>query len=195
MFSKTDKRSVCVCVCVCVCVRVCVCTQACVVWRATIYPPPHHGPKKRWRDCVVGDLSSRNVPLSSWMESAMDRPAWRSVCHSRPADALPPVPPSFHCHCGRSFRRSGDLKRHQNFCGLWFAIALWAGKFKVQGSRCVCAYVWRERTVCTCTVRWFISFLLALLCALQRKCDLQQLVVCMCSSEGKCVLWRKYKKK
>ena len=93
-------------------------TPKCVLFGELPSTRPQHGPKKRWRDCVVGDLSSCNVPLSSWMESAMDRPAWRSVCHRRPAGALPPVPPSFHCHCGRSFRRSGDLKRHQNFCGL-----------------------------------------------------------------------------
>ena len=35
---------------------------------------PRHGPKKRWRDTVVGDLRSLDIPESEWYRLAQDRP-------------------------------------------------------------------------------------------------------------------------
>ena len=75
---------------------------------------PRHGPKKRWRDTIVDDLRSLDIPESEWYRLAQDRPEWRRRVHQHRLP--PPAPKDFHCACGRAFRRSGDLKRHIKYC-------------------------------------------------------------------------------
>ena len=70
---------------------------------------PPHGPKKRWRDVIVSDLSACAIPVSSWFQHAADHSEWRNLCWSKPVEP-PGPPPSFQCGCGRCFQKSGDLK-------------------------------------------------------------------------------------
>ena len=74
---------------------------------------PRHGPKKRWRDTVLGDLQSLNIPESKWYQLAQDHLEWRRQIYQH---CLPlAAPKDFHSACGRAFRRSGDLKRHLKY--------------------------------------------------------------------------------
>ena len=74
---------------------------------------PPHSPKRRWRDVVLNNLSQLQLQ-SSWFTACQDRLAWRRIIS---ADLPQPATPEpFLCRCGRVFRRSGDLKRHSNFC-------------------------------------------------------------------------------
>lgn len=93
---------------------------------------PRHKPKKRWRDIVLADLKATDTE-ENWYEMAQDRKAWRSICggglsalvEQSEQHRLAPVVTAankadrvycYQCECGRSFWRTGDLKRHQRFC-------------------------------------------------------------------------------
>ena len=93
---------------------------------------PFHGVKMRWKDRVRKDMSSLSIP-SSWYRLAQDRKKWYNLCHEgmerniasrleqeqakRQAKRQHQSQPSelgFTCEqCHRSFRRSGDIKRHK----------------------------------------------------------------------------------
>ena len=45
---------------------------------------PRHGPKKRRRDVIVGDLVSRHVPLGEWYTLAQHRSTWRDIYRAFP---------------------------------------------------------------------------------------------------------------
>ena len=53
------------------------------------------------------------VPTCGWYDAAQNRPEWRSIARQTPKA---PSAAAYGCACGRMFRRSGDLKRHQSFC-------------------------------------------------------------------------------
>ena len=77
---------------------------------------PRHGPKKRWRDLAIADLQGVGIAERQWLQLAQDRARWHQAC-SQLANTLPPPPTTpLLCTCGRTFRRSGDLKRHKPFC-------------------------------------------------------------------------------
>ena len=75
---------------------------------------PRHGPKKRWRDVIVGDLVSRHILLGEWYMLAQDRSTWREIYHASPPAAA--VVKKFPCSCGRTFSRGSDLTHHSKFC-------------------------------------------------------------------------------
>ena len=89
---------------------------------------PFHGPKRRWRDVVVGDLQAIGEK-DGWYQRCQDRAEWRAVCregvaqvaacrrkNTCSANAVATQNATFACTCGRSFRRRGDLTRHRRFC-------------------------------------------------------------------------------
>ena len=91
---------------------------------------PRHGTRKRWRDVVTADIKAVGVS-ENWYEVAQDRQAWQALCrdgilslveqHSQgwPPGAAPTSEDTAHvCACGRSFRRRGDLTRHNRFCAV-----------------------------------------------------------------------------
>ena len=72
---------------------------------------PAWGPKKRWRDCMVGDHRARGLG-DSWVDIATtSRADWRQVIENVPQriqrDRVSCV------QCGRDFARPGDFKRHK----------------------------------------------------------------------------------
>ncbi len=77
---------------------------------------PRHGPKRRWRDLATADIRAQEIPESEWYALAQDREGWRQQCEHRPRKEQAEQAAQFTCRCGRTFRRSGDLKRHQRFC-------------------------------------------------------------------------------
>ena len=87
----------------------------CVLFGELPAPRPARGPRKRWRDVVMDDFASVEppVPTCGWYDAAQNRPEWRAIAR-RPPKA--PSATGYGCACGRMFRRSGDLKRHQSFC-------------------------------------------------------------------------------
>ena len=99
---------------------------------------PRYGPKKRCRDVVCSDLSLIGTPLN-WYTEAQNWQQWRDCIQL--FCPPPPALPTFPCGCGRQFRRSGDLKRHRNFCSMWWLSSLtrWASKVQGVGGRGVCA--------------------------------------------------------
>ena len=82
-----------------------------------------HGPKRRWRDLVVMDI--KTFGIGDWYEIAQDRQQWTTVCKWICASAgvgevciaNTSLIRSFTCTCECSFKCSGDLTRHQHFCG------------------------------------------------------------------------------
>ena len=91
-----------------------------------VRPRPRHGPKRRWRDLARMDVSLLGIE-QNWYEIAQDRQQWVSVCEQIHASSgvgeicaanRPSLLQPFICACGRSFKRSGDLTRHQRFCGM-----------------------------------------------------------------------------
>ena len=54
---------------------------------------PRHGPNKRWRDTIVGDLRSLDTPESEWYRLAQDRPEWRRRVHQHRLPPRSPPPP------------------------------------------------------------------------------------------------------
>ena len=107
MISRGSRRK-CVCVCVCVCVResilllnnmVCFSHFVIAFWRGDcshlghmdegrtpkqilfgelIQSQPFHGPKKRWRDEVTGDLRAIGVG-DEWFQLCQDRKQWSKM--------------------------------------------------------------------------------------------------------------------
>ena len=75
---------------------------------------PRHGPKKRWRDVIARDMDTCSMSMNTWYTEAQDRATWQQVCADRPQPTTKAM--DFACECGRVFRRSGDLKRHERFC-------------------------------------------------------------------------------
>ena len=73
---------------------------------------PRHGPRKRWRDVVAADTALLGV--DDWYSAAQKRREWSALI--KDIDPPPAQPTMFKCRCGREFRRSGDIKRHQRFC-------------------------------------------------------------------------------
>ena len=115
---------VCVCMCYCVCVSIGDClSQHCLCWFGHIShvdddrlpkqmfvegiaSHSRHGPKKRWRDSVMGDLQSLGVS-DGWLMLAQEREQWRRLQYQqqpRPQAAKDPV-----CECSRQFRRRDDI--------------------------------------------------------------------------------------
>ena len=87
---------------------------------------PSHGTKKRWRDIVFADLKAMGIS-DIWYERCQDRQWWKMECKKgieativqrcqNTCSANRSTNLIFPCHCGRSFRRRGDLTRHQRFC-------------------------------------------------------------------------------
>ena len=81
---------------------------------------PSHGTKRRWRDVAVADIKAVDVS-DGWYDLAQDRRAWHGL-ESLVEQQQSRGPPNsnragyYPCRCGRSFRRKGDLTRHQHFC-------------------------------------------------------------------------------
>eukprot|EP00117_Sycon_ciliatum_P004654 scpid97546/ scgid4664/ len=73
---------------------------------------PAHGPRRRWKDCAVKDLRSRDLE-ADWYRVACDsRPDWRLAYTSDAPDPLVPAPVTCFT-CARHFARQGDLARHK----------------------------------------------------------------------------------
>ena len=91
--------------------------RVCVLFGELDPVRPRHGPRKRWRDIIVDDLVHIKPPvaIAEWYGLAQDRKEWREIAH-RPYALEPASLGSFPCSCGREFRRSGDLKRHEKYC-------------------------------------------------------------------------------
>ena len=68
-----------------------------------------HGPRERWRDVVAADTALLGV--DDWYSAAQKRREWSALI--KDIDPPPAQPKTFKCRCGREFRRSGDIKRHQ----------------------------------------------------------------------------------
>ena len=93
---------------------------------------PCHGVKRRWRDVATADLKAISAG-EEWFSLAQDRKAWWAACCDGLAEILDrrrhgastaglsafsgAICTNHLCHCGRSFRRRGDLTRHSRFCG------------------------------------------------------------------------------
>ena len=48
-----------------------------------IVPRPRHGPKKRWRDSLVGGLQSLGVSGDDWLVLAQEREQWHQLQYQR----------------------------------------------------------------------------------------------------------------
>ena len=81
-----------------------------------------HGPKKRWRDQMSGDLQAMRMK-EGWYQLCQDREEWAVRCREGVSEVAscrrrntcaanrPAQDRTFLCDCGRSFRRQGDLTR------------------------------------------------------------------------------------
>ena len=86
-----------------------------------------HGPKKRWRDQMSGDLQAIGLK-ENWYQLCQDRQEWFEKCRegvdevaywrkrSRCAANVQSQERPIVCECGRAFRRQGDITRHKRFC-------------------------------------------------------------------------------
>lgn len=88
---------------------------------------PSHGTKRRWRDLASQDLKSIGAK-DNWYQTCQDRKGWFDLCqegvnkvaaergkNTCAANVLSQGD-RHACECGRTFRRAGDLTRHQRFC-------------------------------------------------------------------------------
>ena len=74
---------------------------------------------------MLKDIQSLNFEALNWFNAAQDRSQWsdlgpsvlsRSAVSVRVVGSFENID-SFACGCGRILHRSGDLTRHQWFCG------------------------------------------------------------------------------
>jgi len=111
---------------------------------------PRHGPKKRWRDLAVMDVRTLGIE-GDWFTIAQDRQQWSTTCEQYHlsgegvevcAANRPSLPQIFSCTCGRTFKRSGDLTRHKNFCGTQ---NLDNGSLEAHTFQCSCGRTFRRK--------------------------------------------------
>ena len=72
---------------------------------------PAHGPHRRWKDCVVGDLRARGLE-EGWLEASKSRSVWRASYTLSVEDRPRPAPVACSV-CSRVFARPGDRARHK----------------------------------------------------------------------------------
>ena len=85
---------------------------------------PRHRPKKQWRDLAVMDVRTLGIG-GHWFTIAQNRQQWSTICEQfHLSDVVelcaanrPSQSQTFSCACGHTFKHSGDLTRHKNFCG------------------------------------------------------------------------------
>ena len=87
-----------------------------------------HGPKRRWRDQMLGDLQAVRMK-EEWYQLCQDRKKWVKRCREGVGEVASSrrrntcaanrqsQEKTFVCACGRRFRRQRDLTRHWRFCG------------------------------------------------------------------------------
>ena len=76
-----------------------------ILFAEGVAPRPRHGPKKRWRDSVMGDLQPLGVS-DGWFVLAQEREQWLRL-HSQ-QQPQPAAARELVCECGRQFRRRND---------------------------------------------------------------------------------------
>ena len=112
---------------------------------------PSHGTKRRWRDLAAGDVQAAGLG-STWYEVAQDRRKWADICkqcHTNDSEerqhgllASTNTGHSYKCSCGRSFRRQGDLTRHNRFCD---GSQHLSRRHSVSTFECLCGRTFRRR--------------------------------------------------
>ena len=98
---------------------------------------PAHGPRKRWKDCVVSDLRVRGLTKEWYPIACESRADWRTM-YAEPVENVPQPDPVICADCNRSFSRPEDRARHKcvverakpiaeqrgachcGYCGRWF---------------------------------------------------------------------------
>ena len=73
---------------------------------------PAHGPRKRWKDCVVSDLRVRGLTKEWYPIACESRADWRTM-YAEPVENVPQPDPVITADCNRSFSHPGDRARHK----------------------------------------------------------------------------------
>ena len=96
-----------------------------ILFAEGIAPRPRHGPKKRWRDSVMGDLQSLGGS-DDWFMLVQEREQRRRLQYQQ--QPQPAAARELVCQCGWKFRRRNNISGHWKFCkAQWLSSSMTMG--------------------------------------------------------------------